>query len=85
MAFVELPWTAADCDQCEDRCHRIGQLDSVTCTYFLGQNTIDEKIYRIIQTKREIASTVTGATEQVEENIVDLVADLFNQPQLVEA
>lgn len=85
VAFVELPWTAADCDQCEDRCHRIGQLDSVTCTYFLGQNTIDEKIYRIIQTKREIASTVTGATEQVEENIVDLVADLFNQPQLVEA
>ena len=85
VAFVELPWTAADCDQCEDRCHRIGQLDSVTCTYFLGQDTIDEKIYRIIQTKREIASTVTGSTEQVEENIVDLVADLFNQPQLSEA
>lgn len=85
VAFVELPWTAADCDQCEDRCHRIGQKDSVTCTYFLGQNTIDEKIYRIIQTKREIAATVTGATEQIEEDIVDLVADLFNQPQLVES
>ena len=84
VAFVELPWTAADCDQCEDRCHRIGQHDSVTCTYFLGQNTIDEKIYRIIQTKREIAATVTGATEQIEESIVDLVADLFNQPQLME-
>lgn len=84
VAFVELPWTAADCDQCEDRCHRIGQHDSVTCTYFLGQNTIDEKIYRIIQTKREIAATVTGASEQIEESIVDLVADLFNQPQLME-
>jgi len=79
VAFVELPWTAADCDQCEDRCHRIGQHDSVTCTYFLGQETIDEKIYRIIQTKREIAHTVTGATEQVEEDIVNMVADLFNQ------
>jgi len=79
VAFVELPWTAADCDQCEDRCHRIGQLDSVTCTYFLGEDTIDEKIYRIIQTKREIAATVTGATEQVEEDIVNMVADLFNQ------
>lgn len=79
VAFVELPWTAADCDQCEDRCHRIGQKDSVTCTYFLGEDTIDEKIYRIIQTKREIAATVTGATEQVEEDIVNMVADLFNQ------
>lgn len=81
VAFVELPWTAADTDQCEDRCHRIGQKDSVTCIYFLGQNTIDEKIYSIIQTKREIAAMVTGATEQVEENIVDLVANLFNQPK----
>ncbi len=79
VAFVELPWTAADCDQCEDRCHRIGQQDSVTCTYFLGENTIDEKIYKIIQTKREIAATVTGSTEQVEEDIVNMVADLFSQ------
>jgi len=81
VAFVELPWTAADCDQCEDRCHRIGQYDSVTCTYFLGEDTIDEKIYKIIQTKREIAATVTGATEQIEEDIVNLVADLFNQKE----
>lgn len=79
VAFVELPWTAADCDQCEDRCHRIGQKDSVTCTYFLGEDTIDEKIYQIIQAKREIAATVTGATEQIEEDIVNMVADLFNQ------
>ncbi len=79
VAFVELPWTAADCDQCEDRCHRIGQKDSVTCTYFLGENTIDEKIYKIIQTKRSIAATVTGATEQIEEDIINMIADLFNQ------
>jgi SWI/SNF-related matrix-associated actin-dependent regulator 1 of chromatin subfamily A len=79
VAFVELPWTAADTDQCEDRCHRIGQKDSVTCTYFLGQNTIDEKIHKIIQSKREMAKTITGATEQVEENILDMVVNLFNQ------
>lgn len=60
-------------------CHRIGQRDSVTCTYFLGQNTIDEYIYKIIQSKREIAATITGSTEQVEENMVDLVANLFTQ------
>ncbi|MDP3452426.1 MAG: hypothetical protein Q8R90_05675, partial [Bacteroidales bacterium] len=49
------------------------------CTYFLGEDTIDEKIYKIIQTKREIAATVTGATEQIEEDIVSMVANLFNQ------
>lgn len=81
VAFVELPWTAADCDQCEDRCHRIGQKDSVTCTYFLGSNTIDEKIYKIIQTKRDIAKQITGSNEQIEENIVNMIIDLFNQPE----
>lgn len=79
VAFVEFPWTAADCDQCEDRAHRIGQKDSVTAYYFLGKNTIDEKIYQIIQTKRSMAATITGSTEQVQEDIVDLVADLFNK------
>lgn len=82
VAFVELPWTAADCDQCEDRCHRIGQKDSVTCTYFLGSNTIDEKIYKIIQTKRDIAKQITGSQEQIEENIVNMIIDLFNQPEV---
>jgi len=78
VAFVEFPWTFADCEQCEDRAHRIGQLDSVTAYYFLGRNTIDEKIYKIIQTKKDMAATITGSTEQVEESTVDLIANLFN-------
>lgn len=77
VAFVEFPWTYADCEQCEDRAHRIGQKDSVTAYYFLGKNTIDEKIYQIIQTKKDMAATITGSTEQVEESTIDLIANLF--------
>lgn len=66
VAFVEFPWTYADCCQCEDRAHRIGQKDSVTCYYFLGRRTIDEKVYRIIQEKKNIANAVTGSTEDIE-------------------
>ena len=79
VGFIEFPWTYADCEQCEDRAHRIGQKDSVTCYYFLGKHTIDSKIYKIIQTKKAIAQAVTGSTEQIPENIVDMVANLFNQ------
>ena len=68
----------ADCCQCEDRAHRIGQKDSVTCYYFLGRRTIDEKVYRIIQEKKNIANAVTGSTEDIEENIVDMVARIFD-------
>lgn len=82
VAFVELGWHSAIHDQCEDRCHRIGQTDSVQCTYFLGKDTIDEHIYRIIEDKRAIASAVTDANDDVEVNIVDNFINLFNQKKL---
>lgn len=78
VAFVEFPWTYADCCQCEDRAHRIGQKDSVTCYYFLGRRTIDERVYKIIQTKKGIANAVTGATDDIQENVVDMVARIFD-------
>lgn len=79
VAFVELPWHAADANQCEDRCHRIGQKDSVQCTYFLGANTIDEDIYKIIEKKREVANSITGNEENVQKEIIDRIAEsLFN-------
>lgn len=81
VAFVEFPWTYADCCQCEDRAHRIGQKSSVTCYYFLGRQTIDSKVYNIIQTKKKIANSVTGNSDDIEENIVDMVANLFNEDQ----
>lgn len=79
VGFIELPWTFADCEQCEDRTHRIGQMDSVMAYYFLGNNTIDEKIYQIIQTKKLIANAVTGSSEQVPESVVDMMVNLFTQ------
>lgn len=77
VAFVEFPWTFADCVQCEDRAHRIGQKDNVTCHYFLGSNSIDEKIYQLIQEKKNLAQEITGNVDEVEENVVDSLINLF--------
>ncbi len=79
VGFVEFPWTFADCEQCEDRTHRIGQVNSVTATYFLGEDTIDRYCYELIQKKKNIAQTITGATDDVEEDVVDHLLNLFNQ------
>lgn len=78
VGFVEFPWTYADCEQCEDRAHRIGQLSSVTASYFLGKNTIDEKVYQIIQTKKDIANSATGVTEQIQQATIDMISNLFS-------
>ena len=69
VLFVEFPWTAAECEQAEDRAHRNGQKNAVTCTYILGQDTIDEYMYNLIQTKRTIANGVTGTEDMTQERI----------------
>ena len=78
VAFIELPWTYADCDQAESRAHRIGQKDSVNCYYLLGRRTIDQKLYRIIEEKKHISNAVLGAEDNIQTNIIDMMANLFD-------
>lgn len=65
VAFVEFPWTYADCCQCEDRAHRIGQKDNVTCYYLLGQRTIDHVLYAIIHKKKSIANQIMATDDDI--------------------
>lgn len=79
VGFIEFPWTWADCIQCEDRTHRIGQKESVMCTYFFGEKTIDERIYNIIQDKKTISDAVTGGSDEIEMGMVDKIVNLFTE------
>ena len=70
IIFVELPWTPADVDQTYSRLHRMGQKGSVTATYALCANTIDEDIYNLIASKRSVVTTaVDGGSPVAEEDI----------------
>jgi SWI/SNF-related matrix-associated actin-dependent regulator 1 of chromatin subfamily A len=79
VLFLEYPWTYADCVQCEDRAHRIGQTLPVMCTYLLGEKTIDEKMLDIILTKKSLAQDITGATDEMEMSVVDSLVGLFRK------
>ena len=88
VLFVEFPWTAADCVQAEDRAHRNGQKNAVNCVYLLGEGTIDEYMYKLIQTKKTISDGVTGTDDEVAESNVsesDLIfgaaVELFGNKQ----
>lgn len=65
VLFLEFPWTFADCVQCEDRVHRIGQTDNVLCLYFLAKGSVDHKLYKIIQDKKHIASCIVGGEDNI--------------------
>ncbi|HEY5187389.1 MAG TPA: DEAD/DEAH box helicase [Solirubrobacteraceae bacterium] len=73
VAFLELEWTPAMHDQAEDRCHRIGQRDAVTAWYLLAAGTIDERMARLIQSKRAHVAAVTDGRREESSGLVDAV------------
>lgn len=79
ILFVELPWTPADVDQTYSRCHRIGQVGSVTATYILSSQTIDEEIYSLIERKRGVVTAAIDGGVMVGGDASQLILDLINR------
>jgi SWI/SNF-related matrix-associated actin-dependent regulator of chromatin subfamily A-like protein 1 len=81
VAFLELDWTPAKHDQAEDRCHRIGQEDTVNASYLLAAGTVDETIGTLLERKRAVIGAVTDGLEEDEEGVVDaLIRELRGTP-----
>ena len=74
VAFLELPWTPGELDQAEDRCHRIGQRSSVNIHYLLAINTIEEKIAKLLDSKRRVLDAVLDGKET---DVKSLLAELI--------
>lgn len=53
VIFAELAWTPGDLIQAEDRAHRIGQVSSVNIHYLLANDTVDDIIWDVVQSKLE--------------------------------
>ncbi|KAK9080077.1 hypothetical protein SSX86_001752 [Deinandra increscens subsp. villosa] len=53
VIFAELSWTPGDIIQAEDRAHRIGQVSSVNVYFLLANDTVDDIIWDVVQSKLE--------------------------------
>lgn len=51
VIFLDESWSASEKLQCEDRCHRIGQSETVTIITLICKHTIDENIHSIVKRK----------------------------------
>lgn len=67
--FVSNPWTAADCQQCEDRIHRIGSKDPVFIHYLICNGTIDQRVDELVHDKGAISDYVID--DKIEERSID--------------
>lgn len=78
VIFMELPWTPADLDQTYSRCHRLGQKGSVTVTYLLCEGTVDEEMYNLIETKRNVVDAATDGGDIARgESVGQMLVGLF--------
>lgn len=77
VLFLEQGWTPADMDQAVDRCHRIGQRDSVTGWLMLAKDTIDEDIAALISAKRAVVDRATDGVTSDDGESSSMVGDLL--------
>ncbi len=57
-------WNPAVEDQATDRAHRIGQTRKVNVYKFVTRATLEERIVTMLESKRELASKVLGASDE---------------------
>ena len=83
VLFVELGWTPGIHAQAEARVNRIGQLsDDTFAWYLLGQDTVDQPVWEIIERKRLLfaaAAEGRGGEDDTEHSTAVEVLDYYYQ------
>jgi SWI/SNF-related matrix-associated actin-dependent regulator 1 of chromatin subfamily A len=54
VVFAELDWVPGNISQAEDRCHRIGQTDSVLVQHIVLDGSIDARLVEVIVEKQKV-------------------------------
>lgn len=72
VLFLEFPWTPAELEQAEDRCHRQGQVNPVTAWHLVASDTIDETMLHILARKRAIVDPATRGLSVMQELIEEV-------------
>ncbi len=71
VAFLEFDWVVGNHMQAEDRCHRIGQKDTVNIYYLIAAGTIEEKLVSLLAEKTRVIRTILDGEKAENINIFD--------------
>jgi SNF2 family DNA or RNA helicase len=71
-------WNPAVEDQASDRAHRIGQTRPVTIYRLVAENTIEEKIIKLHNTKRDLAESLLEGSDKSAQLSLNELIELIN-------
>lgn len=70
VAFIEVGWKPSEIDQAESRCHRMGQKQSVTSYFFQATDTIEDWIFELIESKKDVVNLDKSILVDVLERLI---------------
>jgi SNF2 family DNA or RNA helicase len=83
VVFMDKLWNPADNNQAMDRCHRIGQKNTVNIISLIAKNTIEETIEKRLEEKQDLFNAVIeddngvvlrkNTTENLLENLAEIL------------
>lgn len=77
-AFLMDPWWSPSMeDQAIDRIHRIGQVADVKVTRFIIENSIEEKMLKIQETKRTLGEAIEAGEDERKTKRIEEIKSLF--------
>lgn len=68
VIFYDDCWTPADKVQCEDRAYRIGSTEPLKVYTLLSKDTVDERVYQILEDKRAISNYIVDGKLDLKKN-----------------
>lgn len=77
VAFLELPWTPGELVQAEDRCHRIGQKNAVNIYYLLAENSVEYRLAKLLDRKKEVLSAVIDGKPVEEKSLISELIESY--------
>lgn len=79
VVFAELDWVPGNVSQAEDRCHRIGQEDSVLCQHIVVDGSMDaDMAARIVAKQQVIDQALDAGIDELEiEQVQDLAVKIY--------
>lgn len=69
VVFAELDWVPGDMSQAEDRCHRIGQTDSVLVQHLVVDKSLDARIAEALVDKQKVLDKALDNVQVIDQSI----------------